>query len=138
MAFSLASQSRAAAVAENSAATTTSLGSGTTIITVQPTGLAPVTDPAQVVGWLGYNPTANAVGTGWNDATFNGLYEAANAEVDPENRYLWRMNSGRMEAEIVRDSLLACANRLEPTVGGQQRRGNHEAGHGDNPIVWPG
>jgi len=45
-----------------------------------------VADPAQVVGWLGYNPTANAVGTGWNDATFNGLYEAANAEVDPAKR----------------------------------------------------
>lgn len=45
-----------------------------------------VADPAQVVGWLGYNPTANAVGTGWNDATFNSLYEAANAEVDPAKR----------------------------------------------------
>lgn len=45
-----------------------------------------VADPAQVVGWLGYNPTANAVGTGWNDATFNDLYEAANAEVDPAKR----------------------------------------------------
>ena len=45
-----------------------------------------VADPAQVVGWLGYNPTANAVGTGWNDATFNGLYETANAEMDPAKR----------------------------------------------------
>ncbi|MEH7830009.1 ABC transporter substrate-binding protein [Gemmobacter denitrificans] len=45
-----------------------------------------VADPAQVVGWLGYNPTANSVGTGWNDAAFNGLYEAANAEVDPAKR----------------------------------------------------
>lgn len=45
-----------------------------------------VADPAQVVGWLGYNPTANSVGTGWNDATFNGLYETANAEMDPAKR----------------------------------------------------
>lgn len=45
-----------------------------------------VADPAQVVGWLGYNPTANAVGTGWNDETFNDLYEAANAEMDPAKR----------------------------------------------------
>lgn len=45
-----------------------------------------VADPAQVVGWLGYNPTANAVGTAWDDATFNGLYETANAEMDPAKR----------------------------------------------------
>jgi hypothetical protein len=44
----------------------------------------------------------------------------ANVEIDPENRYLWRMNAGRMEAEVVRDSLLACAKRLEPTIGGQE------------------
>lgn len=45
-----------------------------------------VADAAQVVGWLGYNPTANAVGTGWNDAGFNSLYEKANAEMDPAKR----------------------------------------------------
>lgn len=37
---------------------------------------------------------------------------------DPENKYLWRMNSSRMEAEVVRDSLLFIAGRLDPTMGG--------------------
>jgi len=46
--------------------------------------------------------------------------EASNLTRDPDNRYLWRMNSGRMEAEIVRDSLLACAGKLDCEVGGQE------------------
>jgi hypothetical protein len=37
---------------------------------------------------------------------------------DPDNRYLWRMNSRRMEGEVVRDSLLAVAGQLDPTMGG--------------------
>ena len=41
-----------------------------------------------------------------------------NLEEDPENRYLWRMNWHRMEAEAVRDSLLAVAGKLDLTVGG--------------------
>jgi hypothetical protein len=38
--------------------------------------------------------------------------------IDPENRYLWRMNAGRMEAEVVRDSLLFVSGRLESLMGG--------------------
>jgi len=38
--------------------------------------------------------------------------------LDPENRLLWRMNSWRMESEVVRDSLLSVANRLDLTQGG--------------------
>ena len=45
-----------------------------------------VNDPAQVTGWLGYHPTAQAVGTGWNDETFNRLYEASNTEMNPAKR----------------------------------------------------
>ena len=45
---------------------------------------------------------------------------AANVETDPSNMSLWRMNVGRMQAEVVRDSLLHCANRLDLTVGGQE------------------
>ena len=44
----------------------------------------------------------------------------AAANSDPDNRWLWRMNSGRMEAEVLRDSLLAAANCLDPTLGGQE------------------
>jgi hypothetical protein len=43
-----------------------------------------------------------------------------NAKVDPENRYLWRMNEQRMEAEVVRDSLLAIAGQLDTAMGGQE------------------
>ncbi len=45
-----------------------------------------VNDPSQVVGWLGYTPTANAVGTGWENAEFNALFEASATEVDPAKR----------------------------------------------------
>ena len=38
--------------------------------------------------------------------------------VDPENRLYGRMNPRRMEAEVVRDSLLAVAGRLDPTMSG--------------------
>jgi len=39
---------------------------------------------------------------------------------DPENKLLWRMNTGRMESEVVRDSLLFCAERLDLRMGGQE------------------
>ena len=44
----------------------------------------------------------------------------AAAAIDPENRYLWRMNSRRMEAEVVRDSVLFVAGTLDPTRGGPE------------------
>ncbi|MFQ3592713.1 MAG: PSD1 and planctomycete cytochrome C domain-containing protein [Gemmataceae bacterium] len=37
---------------------------------------------------------------------------------DPDNLTYWRMNSRRMEAQLVRDSLLALAGDLDPTLGG--------------------
>lgn len=41
-------------------------------------------------------------------------------QVDPENKLLWRMNPGRMEAEVVRDSLLTVAGSLDLKMGGQE------------------
>ncbi len=41
-----------------------------------------------------------------------------NVRLDPENRYHWRRNVGRLEAEIVRDSLLAIAGLLDTSLGG--------------------
>lgn len=38
--------------------------------------------------------------------------------IDPENRLLWRMNRRRLEAEAVRDSLLAICGGLDTTMGG--------------------
>jgi hypothetical protein len=43
---------------------------------------------------------------------------ASTRTADPENRYYWRMNAGRMEAQVVRDSLLSLAGELDPTMGG--------------------
>ena len=37
---------------------------------------------------------------------------------DPENRQLWRMNVGRMEAEVVRDSILHLSGTLDRAIGG--------------------
>ena len=39
-------------------------------------------------------------------------------EADPENRYYWRRHALRMEAQVVRDSLLHLAGQLELTLGG--------------------
>jgi hypothetical protein len=45
-------------------------------------------------------------------------YNAANAETDPENRLLWRMNRRRLEAEPIRDAIYAMGGQLDLTVGG--------------------
>jgi hypothetical protein len=37
---------------------------------------------------------------------------------DPENRLLWRMNIRRLDAEQVRDAMLAVSGELDPTSGG--------------------
>lgn len=45
---------------------------------------------------------------------------AAAKTIDPGNRYLWRMHSKRMEAEVVRDAALHLSNRLDSTMGGPE------------------
>jgi len=44
-------------------------------------------------------------------------HEAA-LQVDPDNRLLWRMNRQRLDAEAIRDSLLAVSGDLIASVGG--------------------
>jgi mono/diheme cytochrome c family protein len=44
----------------------------------------------------------------------------SNLSIDPDNRYLWRMNPRRMEAESVRDSMLRVAEQLDTTMGGPE------------------
>jgi hypothetical protein len=46
--------------------------------------------------------------------------KSPNLAIDPDNRYLWRMNPHRMEAEVVRDSLLQLAGQLDVTMGGPE------------------
>jgi len=40
-------------------------------------------------------------------------YDSAKFEIDPENRYLWRMEPKRLEAEAIRDSLLAISGEID-------------------------
>jgi hypothetical protein len=42
----------------------------------------------------------------------------ANVEIDPENRLFWRMARQRLQAETIRDSVLAAAGTLDRTTGG--------------------
>jgi hypothetical protein len=44
---------------------------------------------------------------------------AANRTADPDNRYLWRFRPQRLDAEIVRDSMLVAGGNLNPAVGGE-------------------
>jgi mono/diheme cytochrome c family protein len=41
------------------------------------------------------------------------------AQIDPNNRLLWRANIQRLEFEAVRDSLLAIGGKLDTTMGGR-------------------
>ena len=44
--------------------------------------------------------------------------DESNRGIDPENRFLWRMNSRRMEAEVVRDGILHLSGKLDLARGG--------------------
>ena len=62
-------------------------------------------------------------------------HHAANFEVDPENRYLWRMSRQRLEAEAIRDAILAASGQLDlrrPFGSPVMRLGNGEIGRGVN------
>ena len=46
----------------------------------------------------------------------------AKAKIDPENKLLWRMNRQRLDAESIRDAVLATAGRLNDQMGGPSIR----------------
>lgn len=45
-------------------------------------------------------------------------FNPAAATIDPENRLLWQMNRRRLEAEAIRDALLAVGGGLDKAMGG--------------------
>jgi hypothetical protein len=45
-------------------------------------------------------------------------HHAGHAKADADNRYLWRMNRRRLDAESVRDAVLAVSGRLDRRAGG--------------------
>jgi hypothetical protein len=48
-----------------------------------------------------------------------GRIAAANEKIDVSNDYLWRFNRRRLEAEEIRDAILATAGTLDRTAGGE-------------------
>ncbi len=42
-----------------------------------------------------------------------------NAQIDPENKYLWRFSPRRLEAEAIRDSILQATGQLDETMFGK-------------------
>jgi len=51
----------------------------------------------------------------WQQGT---RFDARGAQVDPDNRLWWRFNRRRLEAEALRDSVLAVAGSLDSHMGG--------------------
>jgi mono/diheme cytochrome c family protein len=45
--------------------------------------------------------------------------ESQAAAIDPENKLLWKFRVQRLEAEQIRDSVLAVSNRLDTSIGGK-------------------
>ena len=45
-------------------------------------------------------------------------HNAAASATDPDNRLLWRMNRRRLDAEALRDAMLAVTGQLKPSLGG--------------------
>jgi hypothetical protein len=72
--------------------------------------------------------------------------DAANRERDPDNKMLWRFPPRRLEAEVVRDSLLHCAGELDGRFGGGEiaqdqgltvpRRSLYFAHHGETRMAF--
>jgi hypothetical protein len=85
----------------------------------------PPTDPA-LLDWL----AGEFMKRGWSMKEMHRLIvtsaayrmastpDPANAKIDPDNQFLWRMPSRRMEGELVRDNLLFVAGDLDATMGG--------------------
>jgi len=48
--------------------------------------------------------------------------DPAKAEKDPDNQFYWRADRRRLEAEMIRDNILAASGRLEREIGGRPVR----------------
>ncbi len=87
----------------------------------------PPTHPA-LLDWL----AAEFMERGWSQRAMHRLLvtsstyrmastpDEANAALDSDNRYLWRMTPRRLEAEAVRDGVFHVAGRLDLTRGGPE------------------
>jgi len=79
-------------------------------------------------------------------AAYRQSSRGASTRADPDNRLLARFPTRRMDAEVVRDSLLAVAGELDATMGGREiaheqgqtssRRSLYFAHHGESKMAW--
>jgi hypothetical protein len=53
-----------------------------------------------------------------NTYMMSGQYDSRAANLDPDNHYLWRFPRKRLEAEAIRDNIMAVSGRLDRTMGG--------------------
>ena len=86
------------------------------------------TDYPQLIDWL----ASQFIQRGWSVKSIHRLILQSNTyrqsmhnpefdrfrKIDPENRFYWRWNLLRLEAEAIRDSLLAVSGQLNPLMGG--------------------
>ena len=49
-------------------------------------------------------------------------FDDGKSKIDPDNKLYWRMNHRRLEAEAIRDNVLAAAGTLNPRMGGRAVR----------------
>ena len=61
------------------------------------------------------------------NSSMTGPDAEANRKIDPDNLLLWKMNPRPLEAEAIRDSLLAVSGLLDPTTGGPELEFDDEA-----------
>lgn len=83
-------------------------------------------DNEELLNWLAQKFTAN----NWSVKSMHKLimlsstykmstqFNATYAEKDPDNKFLWRFNRKRLEAEAIRDSILFICDDLDETKGG--------------------
>lgn len=106
----------------------------------------------QLLDWL----AAELMNNGWRfkplirQMVLSAAYQQSSrgrpVEADPDNRLLSRYPTRRMDAEVVRDSLLAIAGDLDPAMGGREipheqgqtsrRRSLYFAHHGESKMAW--
>jgi hypothetical protein len=86
---------------------------------------APPTHP-QLLDWL----AGELIRSGWSTRHMHRLIvtsatyrqssrpHADNARIDPDNKLWWRWQPRRLEAEAIRDAMLAVSGELDPKIGG--------------------
>ena len=93
-------------------------------------GDKPSTSGRALLDWLG----SEFMARGWSVKAMDRLIvtssayrqstapDEAKAKIDPDNRYLWRMNRKRFDAEMIRDAALSVSGTLNPQLGGRPVR----------------